>query len=437
MAARPLLKSSRSGSILSSTGGHYLRAEILSVGTELLLGQITDTNAVFLSRDLAARGIDVMHRVTVGDNMGRAVEAFRTALGRADVVVAIGGLGPTEDDITKEAASEACGVALVNDPESESTLRAFFERRGIAFHDGNLKQALKPERGVNLKNPNGTAPGCVFDLGDRAVICLPGPPNELIPMWTDEAVPWLSARGYTPAEVLRSRTLRFVGIGESLLEPKVKDLLACRNPTVAPYAKTGEVHLRVSAKAADEKTAMDLIAGREAQIRERAGEWLYGIDDETLEIVTVRLCIARGLKIATAESCTGGLIASRITDVPGSSETFVEGLVSYANEAKTDLLGVPAGLIERHGAVSEDVALAMAEGARKRAGADIAVADTGIAGPGGGTPDKPVGLVWIAVSTAKGARAERNLFAGSRETVKLRASQSALALLRKTALEEF
>lgn len=413
-----------------------MRAEILSVGTELLLGQITDTNAVFLSRDLAARGIDLHHRITVGDNMARAVEAFRVALRRADIVVAIGGLGPTEDDITKEAASEASGIALVNDPESERTLRAFFEQRGIAFHDVNLKQALKPESGANLRNPNGTAPGCVFDLGEKAVICLPGPPAELIPMWSDVAAPWLMARGFTPSEVLRSRILRFVGIGESLLEPKVRDLLSSANPTVAPYAKTGEVHLRVSAKAADEAAALAMIEEKERQIRDRVGQWLYGVDDETLESVVGRLCISKGLKIATAESCTGGLIASRITDVPGSSETFVEGLVCYANEAKTDLLGVPPDVIARHGAVSEEVAIAMAEGARLRAGADIAISDTGIAGPGGGSDEKPVGLVFVGIATASGARAERNLFAGSRATIKLRASQAALAMLRKVVIED-
>jgi nicotinamide-nucleotide amidase len=409
-----------------------LRAEILSVGTELLLGQITDTNAVYLSKDLASRGIDVLYRSTVGDNFDRLFQTYKTALERADLVVTIGGLGPTDDDITKETAAAATGIGLVNDPESEATLRNFFAQRDINFHESNLKQALRPAKGTNLLNPNGTAPGCVFDLGDKAIICLPGPPREFEPMWQEQCIPWLIQWGFTPSEVLRSRMLRFIGIGESSLEPLLKDLMAGSNPTVAPYAKTGEVHLRISAKAADEETALRMIGAKEAQIRERVGDYIYGVDDETLEFVAVRECIEVGVKIATAESCTGGLIASRITDVPGSSETFLEGLVCYSNQAKSDILGVPAELIAKYGAVSAEVGAAMAKGALERSSADIAVADPGIAGPGGGTPDKPVGLVYIGVATRNGARAEKNLFVGDRQTVKLRASQAALALLRNT-----
>lgn len=412
-----------------------VRAEIVSVGTELLLGQIVDTNAAFLSRDLAARGIDVLFRSTVGDNADRLAATLRQALERSDIVVTIAGLGPTGDDITKETVSDVTGIPLENDPEEEAKLRAFFQRRKMPFSDTNLKQALRPTRGGNLKNPNGTAPGAVFDLGGKVVLCLPGPPVEFIPMWTNEAVPWLAARSFTPSEVLVSRTLRFVGIGESVLEPQLTDLMAASNPTVAPYAKTGEVHLRISAKAPDEPAALALIEAREADIRARVGHYVYGVDDETLETVVVRECIRSGVRIATAESCTGGLIACRITDVPGSSETFVEGLVCYANQAKTGVLGVPAEMIEQHGAVSEEVAIAMAQGALRRSGADIAVSDTGVAGPGGGTPEKPVGLVWIGVATADGAHAEKNYYVGDRLTVKRRASQTALALLWNTVRE--
>jgi len=229
--------------------------------------------------------------------------------------------------------------------------------------------------------------------------------------------------------VLRSRMLRFVGIGESLLEPRVHDLMSSSNPTLAPYAKLGEVHLRISAKASSEAEAEAMIAQMESEVRRRAGQWLYGVDDETLETVVVREAVSAGLKIATAESCTGGLIASRITDVPGSSETFLEGLVCYANEAKMDLLGVPAEVIEQHGAVSEQVAIAMAEGALRRSGADIAVSDTGIAGPTGATETKPVGTVWVGIADRHGAHATKNLYSGDRSTVKWRASQTALALI--------
>lgn len=411
-----------------------MRAEIVSIGTELLLGQITDTNAVFISSDLAARGIDLWHRSTVGDNLGRVCAVLRMALERADVVITIAGLGPTQDDLTKEAVSEVTGIALLPDPDAEEVLRAFFERRGLPCHESNFKQTNRPEQGLNLKNPNGTAPGAVFDLGAQAVICLPGPPSELIPMWNDEVVPWLGSRGFLPGEVLFSRTLRFVGIGESLLEPRISDLMQGANPTVAPYAKTGEVHIRITAKAADEAAARAMIAEKESEIRSRVGEFIYGVDDETLESAVVRALAERKLTMATAESCTGGLIASRISDVPGSSEVFLEGLVCYSNQAKTSVLGVPAGLIEAHGAVSEEVAIAMAEGARRVSGADIAVSDTGIAGPGGGSKSKPVGLVWLAISTAEGTRVEKSIFAGGRATVKLRASQAALALIRQAVV---
>lgn len=408
-----------------------MRAEIISVGTELLLGQTVDTNAAYLSRDLAARGILLYHRETVGDNHERLLEALQIALARSEVVITIGGLGPTEDDITRETAARAAGMNLVPDPESEAVIRAFFARRNLPFSSINLKQALAPERGSNLPNPNGTAPGAAFDLGDKAIICLPGPPIELEPMWQEAAIPWLSEKGFSSGKMLRSRMLRLAGIGESQLEPMISDLLHDTNPTVAPYAKTGEVHLRISAMADCEERAMELISEREALLRERVGQWVYGVDEETLETVVVRDCVAKGVKIATAESCTGGLVASRITDVPGSSETFVSGLVCYANDAKTNILGVPAVTISRHGAVSEEVAIAMAKGALERSGADIAVSDTGIAGPGGGTQTKPVGLVWIGVATQSKAFAIENHFVGSRTTVKRRASQAALLEIRK------
>lgn len=414
-----------------------MRAEIVSVGTELLLGQIVDTNAVFLSQDLAMRGIDVLFRSTVGDNPARLADTLERALSRSDIVVTIAGLGPTDDDITKEVCAQVTGIPLVRSPEDEERLRDFFSSRGVQFHESNLKQALKPASGVNLANPNGTAPGCIFDTGDKAIICLPGPPYELKPMWMKEAIPWLKERGMAPGEVLRHRMLRFIGIGESLLEPQLKDLMTSANPTVAPYAKTGEVHVRIAAKAADETSALQLIQDMENRVRQRAGQWIYGVDEETLESVVVRDAVTAGATIATAESCTGGLVASRLTDVPGSSAAFLEGLVCYSNQAKTDILGVPAGMIQQHGAVSEEVARAMAEGALERSGASVAVSDTGIAGPSGGSEEKPVGLVWIAAASSSGTSAQRHLFVGDRLTVKSRASNAALALLRETLAKDF
>jgi nicotinamide-nucleotide amidase len=407
-----------------------VRAEIISVGTELLLGDIVDTNAPYVSRQLSTLGIDVYYRVTVGDNVARLSDALKTAFSRADLVITIGGLGPTEDDLTKETIAEVMGERLVTDQESEKVIRDFFERRGVQIAPSNLKQALIPEHGFAIPNGMGTAPGVGIEKDGKIAFALPGPPGEFIPMLDNSIIPWLSDKTAGTASVIVSRTLRVCGIGESAAELKIKDLLDNRNPTIAPYAKSGEVHFRITAKAADKESALTMISGLEAKARERLGEYVYGIDEETLEYAVVRALIERKLKLALAESCTGGLIGHRITNVPGSSETFLAGVVSYSNKAKIDILGVPAELIEKHGAVSPEVAEAMAKGAVARTVADVALGVTGIAGPGGGTPEKPVGLVYIGLCTPDGTEVTRNVLGGSRQDVKLRASQSALNMLR-------
>lgn len=407
-----------------------MRAEIISVGTELLLGDIVDTNAPYVSRQLSTLGIDVYYRVTVGDNVARLSDALKTAFSRADLVITIGGLGPTEDDLTKETIAEVMGERLVTDQESEKVIRDFFERRGVQIAPSNLKQALIPEHGFAIPNGMGTAPGVGIEKDGKIAFALPGPPGEFIPMLDNSIIPWLSDKTAGTASVIVSRTLRVCGIGESAAELKIKDLLDNRNPTIAPYAKSGEVHFRITAKAADKESALTMISGLEAKARERLGEYVYGIDEETLEYAVVRALIERKLKLALAESCTGGLIGHRITNVPGSSETFLAGVVSYSNKAKIDILGVPAELIEKHGAVSPEVAEAMAKGAVARTVADVALGVTGIAGPGGGTPEKPVGLVYIGLCTPDGTEVTRNVLGGSRQDVKLRASQSALNMLR-------
>ena len=415
-----------------------MRAEIISVGTELLLGQIVDTNAPYLSEKLSAFGIDVFYRITVGDNTARLVEALRTALTRADLVITIGGLGPTQDDLTKETIAEALGEQMVMDPESEKEIKTFFERRGIQIAQSNLKQALRPESGIAIPNSVGTAPGTVVEKDGRIVIALPGPPAEFIPMVENSVIPYLSRLpqlAVTPA-VIVSRILRVTGIGESAAEEKVKDLLASQNPTIAPYAKSGEVHFRITAKTPTMDEALSLISDMECKARERLGDFVYGVDDETLECVVVRMLIEQRQKLALAESCTGGLIANRITNVPGSSDTFLAGVTAYSNHAKTDLLGVPAELIKEHGAVSPQTAEAMAEGAAARTGADIGVGVTGIAGPGGGTPEKPVGLVYIGLKTPEGVSSIKNIFGGSRLEIKQRASQAALNLVRMYLLRQ-
>ncbi|MHB0913429.1 MAG: competence/damage-inducible protein A [Armatimonadota bacterium] len=403
-----------------------MRAEIISVGTELLLGQIVDTNAPYLGRVLSALGIDVFYRVTVGDNRARLAESIATALGRADLVITIGGLGPTQDDLTKETVAEALGERMVDDPESERTIRAFFEARGLPIAESNLKQARKPESGIVIPNSVGTAPGVIVEKDGKIVATLPGPPSEFIPMVEDFLAPYLSRK--TEGAVILSRTLRVCGIGESAAEEKIEDLLESANPTIAPYAKSGEVHFRITAKARDKETALSMIEGLETAARKRLGDHVYGIDEETLESVVVRMLAERNLTLALAESCTGGLIAHRITNVPGASKVFVAGVVAYANGAKVELLGVPEELIQAHGAVSPEVAEAMAKGAGRWA--EIAVGVTGIAGPEGGTPEKPVGLVYIGIKTPDGVSSTKHLFGGGRAGIKERASQSALMAIR-------
>jgi len=407
-----------------------VRAEVISVGTELLLGQIVDTDAAYLSRLLPQFGIDLHYRVTVGDNQARLADAIRTALSRADIVFTIGGLGPTADDLTKETVAEVVGDEMFLHEESAERLKAFFAARGIEMPAANLKQALIPTRGRILANPLGTAPGAAFENDGKVVIVLPGPPREFTEMVDSQVVPYLREFVGETAEVIRSRVLRLAGIGESSAAEKVGDLLDGSNPTVAPLAGAGEVHLRITAKAATASQAEEMIDATDARITAILGNVIFGRDDESLEKVVVRMLIERHLTLATAESCTGGLIGNRITDIPGSSETYQAGFVTYANQAKKEILGVDEQLLSEYGAVSEQVARAMAEGARRVSGVDIAISVTGIAGPTGGTDAKPVGLVWMALAAADETIAFEHRFSGNRMDIKLRASQAALNMLR-------
>ena len=418
-----------------------MQAEIVSVGTELLLGQIVDTNAAHLSRVLSGLGIDLYRRTTVGDNEARIVEAVRAAFESSDIVITIGGLGPTQDDLTKETVAKTLGIELLLDEEAAERIRKFFESRKLQMVESNLKQALKPASGRTIPNPVGTAPGAIFEKDGKAVICLPGPPVELIPMVTETVEPYLREKRGPSAGTIKSRILHTAGIGESAMEQMVKDLLRSANPTVAPLACMGEAQLRITAKACDEATADAMIAEVETKLKERLGSYIYGVDDETLEQAIVRALIERGLTIGIAESCTGGLIADRITNAPGSSTAFLAGVTSYSNKSKVELLGVSEEILNRYGAVSSPVAEAMALGVRRAAGADIGLGVTGIAGPGGGTPQKPVGLVYIGLSRKEDAHpaAERTYsqeftFSGDRRFIKRRASQAALTMLRNELL---
>ncbi|MBP7559342.1 MAG: competence/damage-inducible protein A [Armatimonadetes bacterium] len=412
-----------------------MAVETISVGTELLLGQITDTNATYMSRRLAEIGQNVHYRTTVGDNQERIVACIRRALERADVVVLCGGLGPTSDDLTREAMAEACGRGMWRDPASEDAIRAIFEARRIPMAEMNLKQADVPDGAEAIPNSCGTAPGVSMEYEGKLLFAVPGVPSEMRAMMDQSVIPALVERGLAGVETIVSRVLRVMGLGESTCARLVQDLLLeQQNPTVAPLAGNGEVTLRITAKAASEAEARRMIASLESEIRARLGSYVYGADEENLEQVVVRTLIDHGLTLATAESCTGGLIGCRITDVSGSSECYLGGVVSYSNETKMELLGVDRLILEQYGAVSREVAEAMAVGVRRRLGADIGVSATGIAGPGGGSEGKPVGLVYIGLARDDDVSVTEHRFGQDRLGNKHRTSQAALDLIRRTLI---
>jgi nicotinamide-nucleotide amidase len=409
-------------------------AEVVSIGTELLLGQIVDTDAAFLARALSEAGVSVHHRGTVGDNLGRAVAALEQALGRADLVFCIGGLGPTADDLTRQAIAQVLGVGLVRDPDLVAGLEERYAARGKTVPENVLVQADVPVGGVPLPNPHGTAPGLWVESGGKVVVACPGPPAEFEPMVTGEVLPRLYRTLGAGRQVIRSKVLRVSGMGEAEAEPKLRDLMEGSNPTLAPYAKPAEVHFRITARAGDHAEADALIAPLAQAVRERLGDVVYAEDATTLEETVVRMLQESGRTVATAESCTGGLLAGRITAVRGSSEVFGTGLVTYSNEAKRSLLGVPAAVLAAFGAVSEQVADVMAGRVRELAGVDYGIGITGIAGPGGGSAEKPVGLVFIGLASVSGTRVVRCQFGGARDMVRLRSTQAALDMLRREML---
>ncbi len=411
-------------------------AEILCVGTEILLGNIQNTNATEISRGLAEAGVSLYHHTVVGDNPRRLQEALEIAFARNNLVITTGGLGPTYDDLTKETIAAFFGRRLVRDEASEQNIRALFARWGRPMTENNLKQAMMPEGCIILPNHNGTAPGCIIEGQDgRVAIMLPGPPSEMTPMFRQQVLPWLQSRS---GQVLRSHNVHFFGIGESALEQQLREKMEqMENPTLAPYAKEGEVLLRVTAAAATAEEAEAMMVPVIDRLQQNFAELVYGVDVGDLQTAAVQALREKGLTAATAESCTGGLVGKRITEVPGSSEVYGFGVVTYANEAKMKLLGVKAETLESHGAVSPQTAAEMAAGARALSGADIAVAITGIAGPGGGSTEKPVGLVYIGVNSPWHSEVkELHLGRGydrDRERIRWVAASHALDLLRRTA----
>ncbi|SFU76131.1 competence/damage-inducible protein A [Alicyclobacillus macrosporangiidus] len=401
------------------------RGEHLAVGTEILLGQIANSHARTVSLEFANNGFFIYHHSAVGDNMGRIVEAFRVAASRSNVVVVTGGLGPTADDLTKEALAQFLGRRLVMSEEALRQIEAYFRSRQRKMPEQNRKQALCIEGGEMIANPNGTAPGLYIEAGGVHYFLLPGPPLEMVPMLRNEVLPRLR-RLFPHEQVLVSRVLHFCGIGESDVDEQIPHLLAQANPTVAPLAGEGEMLLRITASAPDEAAARARIAEVETELRQRFSRYIYGVDDESLPSVVGKLLRTRGETLAVAESCTGGGLSSMITGVPGSSAYYLGGVVAYHNRVKEQVLGVPAATLAEFGAVSEQTARAMAEGVRRLFGADWGMATTGIAGPDGGTPEKPVGLVYVAVAGAGGTQVYRLQLRGSREQIRLRASKQVL-----------
>ena len=385
--------------------------EILSVGTELLLGNIANTDAQMLSQGLSELGLNVYYHTVVGDNPQRVKEAVAIAKKRADIIITTGGLGPTCDDLTKNVLSESFGKQLVFDEESAQLIRAHFQRTGRPMTENNLQQAMLPEGCTILYNDWGTAPGCAFQADGVHVLMLPGPPSECRPMFRYRAMPYLQ----TLSEgVIASHTLKLFGIGESAVEAQLRDQMnAMSNPTLAPYAKEGECELRVTAKAATDEKAQALLKPTVEQLKALFGSKVYGVDVSSLEEVVEQYLKEMGLTLGTAESCTGGLMAKRLTDVPGASQVFKGGIVSYTNEVKHAVLGVPQDLLDQHGAVSAPVAQAMAEGARKALGCDIALSSTGVAGPGKDDRGNEVGTMFVAIATPEGTHV-RPLHLGNR-----------------------
>lgn len=413
------------------------RACIISIGAELIAGQTVDTNAAWLAAQLATAGVRCTRHITVGDNLVDIVTALHSAASQADLVLATGGLGPTADDLTRQALAEASGYELTLDAPSAEQIRAFFARRGRRMPEQNLVQANKPAGAVMIENPSGTAPGIHLTIDNTPCFALPGVPHEMRAMFQQYVLPIVQAAAV--GRIIRIRRLHCAGMGESDLGERIADLMQPgRNPEIGTAADLGSVTIRLTATADDTITADALLDDAELEIRRRLGPVVFGRDDQTLAAVVGKLLQARGLTLATAESCTGGLIGKLLTDTPGSSAYYVGGVIAYANEVKRDLLGVSERTLAESGAVSGPVAAAMAEGARKRLGASKAVSTTGIAGPGGGTSDKPVGLVWIGVATDEGVLVRRHLFGqdASREVVRILAAQTALNRVRLVLLTE-
>lgn len=370
-----------------------MKTAILSVGTEILFGQIVNTNTVYLSQQMNMLGFDVMYHYTVGDNPKRVEEMIDLAFQDCDLILTTGGLGPTQDDLTKEVACKALDDELVMMDDVLEEIEKYFQTLGREMTENNKKQAIMPSRATVFHNDAGTAPGFALEKDGKYIVCMPGPPREMTRMFQKSVVPFLQRMSQGS---LYYRQIRFFGIGESMLETKLMDLIDNQtDPTLATYAKEGECSLRIASKRDSEEEAKQAVDEMLEQVKERVGHYIYSCDNEELAQVVACKLMDKGLSLSSAESCTGGMFASTMTDIPGISQCFDRGLVTYSNQAKMEELGVRAETLEKFGAVSEETALEMVEGLQRVSSSDVCISVTGIAGPGGGTEEKPVGLVYI------------------------------------------
>lgn len=415
-----------------------MTAEFISVGTEILLGNIINTNANYLARKCAELGISNYYQISVGDNEERLAQTIETALSRSDVVILTGGLGPTKDDLTKEVTAKTLHRELVEDEGTKKFIQNYFDRiNKKTITENNWKQTLVIEGSIVVENHNGTAPGLIVKTEEgKIVILLPGPPNEMVPMFEQDIYPFLN--DIQPG-LLYSEMVKICGIGESQAETMIEDLIEKQtNPTIAPYAKTGEVHLRVTASASTTVEGKELVKPVVDELYKRFGNHIYTTDEnENLEDVVVKLMQKHNLVLSTAESCTGGLLTGKIVNVSGASAVLGEGFITYSNKAKQKHLGVKQKTLEHYGAVSEETALEMAIGLINTTGSDVSVAITGIAGPDGGTEEKPVGTVFISCNVNNNSRVKKYNFSGNRQKVRDYAVINALNFLRTSILEEY
>ncbi|MCX7694228.1 MAG: competence/damage-inducible protein A [Caloramator sp.] len=410
-----------------------MKAELICVGTELLLGDILNTNAAFIARNLAMLGIDHIYQAVVGDNKERLLSQLNITKERADIIILCGGLGPTQDDLTRETVAEHLNKKLIYNENVYKHIEEYFRKIKRPITESSKKQAYVIEGAKVLMNEWGTAPGLICEEESKTYILLPGPPMELEPMFEKYVLPYLKEKS---GNIILSKTLKIMGIGESQAEEMIIDLIKSKNPTIAPYAKNGEVHFRITAKAKTEQEAKDLIEPVYNRLKDIFGINIYAEDDETLEEVVAKLLLEKNLKIAVAESCTGGLVTAMLVNYPGISKVLLEGVVTYSNDAKQSRLMVSEETLKLHGAVSYQTAIEMAEGAAKTSKADVGISTTGIAGPSGGTSKKPVGLVYLGVYI-KGYKTFKELkLTGDRQKIRERAAKELLDFLRRELIIE-